>query len=78
MHLMPTKERKPETIAFRVTDDVYRMLNRLADQERRKVSEIVTALLARGVAAYNRDGRLFEPEAVPAQKPDKRKTRFAA
>lgn len=49
------------------------MLNELADKERRKVSEIVTALLARGVAAYNRDGQLFEPDVSQARKLDKRK-----
>lgn len=57
---MPTKERLVETIAFRVTPSVYNFLEQIAKRERRKLSEIATAFLERGIAAYTRDGKLFE------------------
>ncbi len=60
---MPTKERLSETIAFRVTPKIYRFLTDMGDRERRKMSEVATALLERGIAAYQRDRQLFEPEA---------------
>jgi len=60
---MPVKqERLSETLAFRVTPAVYQYLNDLAAKDRRKLSEVATALLERGIAAFKRDGRLFEPE----------------
>jgi len=59
---MPTKERLSETIAFRVTPTIYRFLDELGTRERRKMSEIATALLERGIAAYKRDRELFEPQ----------------
>lgn len=61
---MPTNERKPETISFRVSANVFDFLQGLTKRERRKQSEIATALLERGIAAYHRDEHLFEPRPV--------------
>lgn len=58
---MATKERLSETIAFRVTPATYQFLDDLGKRERRKMSEVATALLERGMAAYARDKELFEP-----------------
>lgn len=37
----------------------------MAGQERRKMNEIARAILDRGLAAYKRDGLLFEPAEPP-------------
>lgn len=63
MRVMATKARLSETIAFRVTPAIYQFLSSLGERERRKMSEIATALLERGIAAYKRDRELFEPES---------------
>ena len=60
---MPTnEERLAETLSFRVTRSLYEYLNSLAIKDRRKLSEIATALIERGIVAYKRDGHLFEPQ----------------
>jgi hypothetical protein len=56
-----TKEKRIETVAFRVTNSLYSSLQELTAKERRKLSEVALALLERGLAAYQRDGQLFEP-----------------
>lgn len=66
---MPTKERLSETIAFRVTPAIYQFLESLGKRERRKMSEIATALLERGMAAYARDRQLFEPDGQTRRVP---------
>ncbi|HKS27104.1 MAG TPA: hypothetical protein VJS44_04765 [Pyrinomonadaceae bacterium] len=48
-------------VTFRVSDEIYETINDIAIKERRKQNEAARALLERGVAAYNRDGLLFEP-----------------
>lgn len=56
------RERLSEMIAFRVYPSLYQVVIALATKERRKLSEVELALFERGVAAYQRDGLLFEPE----------------
>lgn len=58
------RERLSEMIAFRVYPSLYQVVISLATKERRKLSEVELALFERGVAAYQRDGLLFEPEEV--------------
>lgn len=58
------RERLSEMIAFRVYPTLYRVVTELATKERRKLSEVELALFERGVAAFQRDGLLFEPEPV--------------
>lgn len=55
------KERLSEMIAFRVPARFYQMVKELAESERRKMSEVELAIFERGLAAYQRDGLLFEP-----------------
>jgi hypothetical protein len=58
------RERLSEMIAFRVYPSLYEVVTSLANKERRKLSEVELALFERGVAAFKRDGLLFEPEEV--------------
>jgi len=58
------RERLSEMIAFRVYPSLYQVVTGLAASERRKLSEVELAIFERGVAAYQRDGLLFEPEEV--------------
>lgn len=59
---MPRTTGLNKTLAFRVADDAYKHIEAAMDRERRTESDICRALLIRGLAAYKRDGRLFEPE----------------
>lgn len=58
------RERLSEMIAFRVYPSLYEVVTTLASRERRKLSEVELALFERGVAAFQRDGLLFEPEEM--------------
>lgn len=58
---MAPEERKVETLAFRVTARVYKAVKEIAEAERRRMSEVEIAIFERGLAAYQRDGLLFEP-----------------
>lgn len=58
------RERLSEMIAFRVYPSLYQVVTGLAAKERRKLSEVELALFERGVAAFKRDGLLFEPEEI--------------
>ena len=49
-------------ITFRETKEVYDLLQKISADERRRMNEMARALLERGIAAYLRDGKLFEPE----------------
>lgn len=62
MREMADKDRKSETISFRIDQPFFNFLQELARRERRKPSEIYYALIERGAAAYRRDRQLFEPE----------------
>jgi hypothetical protein len=64
------QERLVETIAFRVTRPVYAFIESVMSRERRELAEVGRALLDRGIAAYKRDGLLFEPEK-PTKRPPK-------
>lgn len=52
-------------VTFRLNDKLYRRIQAIASKERRKGNEVSRALLERGIAAYERDGELFEPESEP-------------
>jgi hypothetical protein len=51
-----------KTVAFRIADDSYKAIEAAMAHERRTESDVCRALLVRGLAAYKRDGRLFESE----------------
>jgi hypothetical protein len=53
-------EKLTEQLSFRVTPTLHSQLTVIAKADRRKISEVATALLERGVAAFQRDGHLFE------------------
>jgi hypothetical protein len=62
---MAEDERLIDTIpAFRVNEDVSKVVRGIVKKDRRSISDVARALLERGVAAYQRDGELFEPEGV--------------
>jgi hypothetical protein len=63
--LVMTKEKLKETLSLRVTEQLYKELERAAAAERRDLSDAARALLERGVAAYKQDRKLFEPEGIP-------------
>jgi hypothetical protein len=72
------RQRLSEMIAFRVYPALYEVVTKLATRERRKLSEVELALFERGVAAFQRDGLLFEPQEykklpVANTAPEKRK-----
>ena len=62
-------EKLSESIAFRVTRSFSDSLAEITGRERRRLSEVVLALLERGYAAYRRDGSLFEPDDDAAPTP---------
>lgn len=62
------RERLSEMIAFRVYPSLYQVVTEVAAKDRRKLSEVELALFERGVAAFQRDGHLFEPETVEYKK----------
>lgn len=64
---MPTEKLK-EMLSYRVSATVYKGVEAVSVKERRDLSDVSRALLERGLAAYKRDGQLFEPEA-PAELP---------
>lgn len=55
-------EKRVKTIGVVTTDSVDARVREIADAEERSVSYIGEALLLRGLAAYERDGLLKEPE----------------
>jgi hypothetical protein len=60
---MADRERLTETIpAFRVKRSDYETIIKRAKDDRRASTDVVRALLERGIAAMRRDGLLFEPE----------------
>jgi hypothetical protein len=64
------EEKLSEQLSLRIPRSLYESLDEVARQDRRKLSEVGLALLERGYAAYERDGRLFEPEELPAPPPE--------
>ena len=62
---MSEDERLIDTIpAFRVTAEVSKVVRGIVKDDRRTISDVARALLERGVAAYLRDGKLFEPQGA--------------
>lgn len=59
---MPKPQTLNKTVAFRVPDDARKSIEAAMTRERRTESDVCRALLIRGIAAYMRDGRLFEPD----------------
>lgn len=59
---MTEDDRLVDTIpAFRVGQAVSDVIRKVVKEDRRTISDVARALLERGVAAYLRDGKLFEP-----------------
>lgn len=59
---MPRKPKVglPKTPGFRVSAETSKAIEDAMRQERRIESDICRSLLVRGLAAYKRDGQLFE------------------
>lgn len=53
-----------ETISFRCEDEFLIIVNHIAQVERRTGGAVARAIFERGLAAYNRDGMLFESEPL--------------
>jgi hypothetical protein len=62
-------EKLSEQLSFRITRSFYEEIDHIARTDRRKLSEVAVALLERGVAAFRRDGELFEPSLEHAGEP---------
>jgi hypothetical protein len=55
-------DRLVDTIpAFRIDEHTSQVVRKIVKDDRRSISDVARALLERGVAAYDRDGKLFEP-----------------
>lgn len=54
---------------FRIPVELENELERIAQVERRKRSDIARFLVERGLAAYKRDNGLFEPPPAPKERP---------
>lgn len=59
-----SSEKLTEQMTFRVSPSLYRAIELIARKQRRKPNEVARALLERGVAAFMRDGVLFEDDPV--------------
>lgn len=74
------REKLTEQLSFRVSGELYELIEEIARRERRKQNEVARALLERGVAAFQRDKQIFEPSipvinAVTESTSDKRRKR---
>ena len=68
--MMPTMNKLSGSYTFRIPIDFEAELERIANQERRKRSDIARFLLERGLACYKIDGDLFGgPVARPGPRP---------
>jgi len=59
---------KTEFIAFRVSAELKRELQRMADDEQRALSQICEMLLHEGIEAYKKEGPKFMHRLVAKQK----------
>lgn len=59
---------KTDFLAFRVSPDLKRDVQRIADDEQRNVSQICEMLLHEGVEAYKKEGAKFMQRLVAKQK----------
>lgn len=66
-------ERMIETFNFRVPDSWRKMASEIAQKERRELADVQRAIFERGIAAYKRDGLLFEPVSYEPQQEKKRR-----
>lgn len=65
---MSRKQGLNKTLAFRIADETHRSLELIMHRERRIESDVCRELLLRGIAAYERDGHLFEPAEAKAKR----------
>jgi hypothetical protein len=56
------EEKLSEQLSFRVTPSLYRELVSIARRHRRRISEVATGLIERGLQLYAQDDLIFEPE----------------
>jgi hypothetical protein len=59
---------KTDFLAFRVTPELKRDIERLADEEQRNISQICEMLLFEGVETYKKEGAKFIQRLVAKQK----------
>jgi len=59
---------KTEFLAFRVSPELKRELQRLADDDQRALSQVCEMLLYEGVEAYKKEGPKFLQRLVAKQK----------
>lgn len=66
---MPRKVKEPKTdmLGVMVTSTIKKKVGRIADAEERSLSNVGGLLLLRGLAAFDRDGQLREPEELPEE-----------
>lgn len=57
-------ERLTKQIAFRCSDELYDLIQRIAERERRKANEVTRVLVEKGVAVYMQSGELYEPKPL--------------
>lgn len=58
----PKRGKLTEQLTYRIYKLTLDKLEKIIKKERRTQNEVARALLDRGIAAYERDGLLFEPE----------------
>jgi len=54
-----TTMKKSAPLAFRITDELKKSLEQIADREARSVSQICEILLTIGTEAYNKEGSKY-------------------
>lgn len=59
---------KTDFLAFRVSPDLKRDIERIAEDEQRNISQICEMLLHEGVEAYKKEGAKFMQRLVAKQK----------
>jgi hypothetical protein len=58
----------PGNIQFKAEESHEKIVNEIAKRERRPVGAVARAIFERGLAAYARDGNIFEPGEVNAER----------
>lgn len=59
----PKRGKLTDQLTFRVYKKTFTKVEEIRKKERRVQNEVARALLERGIAAYERDGQLFEPDS---------------
>jgi len=60
--------KKDAPLAFRIPSELKRKLEKIADEQRRSISQVCEMLLNAGVEAYEREGFGYLAKAIPKRK----------